>query len=162
MAGAGPPGVPSSVLLPGGASPGRDPGVGLCSSGTWESAPACCLESTEAQTPQGGQSPWGRGRPSQDPRSGRTGVPSLLLSHCHPLSAWSLLPVLSGLLPGRRQRGPGPWASFSGEAVPAATPLGTCHGALWAEWAQGSVLLGALGPQSSPRPASPTLMPSGS
>ena len=34
VAGAGPPGVPSSVLLPGGASPGRDPGVGLLSSGT--------------------------------------------------------------------------------------------------------------------------------
>ena len=105
----------------------------------------------------------GTGKHQPRPRLGRMGVPSLLLlSHCHPLSAWSPLPVVSGLLPGRRRRGPGFGASFSRAAVPAASPLGTCWGALWAEWAQGSVLLGALGPQSSPWPASPTLRPSGS
>lgn len=154
-----------SVLHPaaGGCLPGQGP---------WGGAP--CLRhrrlfshelfrKQQGRDPSGRLEPMGMGKPQPRPRRERTGVPSLLLlSHCYPLSAWSLLPVVSGLLPGRRRRGPGLRASFSRDAVPAASPLGTCCGALLAEWAQGSVLLGAVGPQSSPRPASPTLRPSGS
>lgn len=59
MAGAGHPGVPSL----GGASSGRDPGVGLLSSGTRDCVPTSCPRCTEAKTHQECWSPLGSGSP---------------------------------------------------------------------------------------------------
>lgn len=155
------PGGPVLCLTAGRRLPGQGPWGGAPLLGHLRLCSHLLFGKHRGIDPSGRPEPMGMGKAQPRSQAGEDGAP-VPPAESLPPPAWSLLPVPSGLLPGKRRREPGPRVSFSGAAVPAATPLGTCCGALWAEWAQGSVLLGALGPQSSPQPASPTLRPSGS